>query len=148
MSNQAQGSSPVHQGSIGRSIGAVLTGIIVGAVVTTITDVALHLAGVYPPLGQPVGDGSLALATAYRLVYSVAASYLIAWLAPNRPMLHGLIGGAAGVVACTVGAIVTWNKGPAFGAHWYPVALIVTALPCAWLGAAVRVRQLREVLPA
>jgi hypothetical protein len=25
--------------------------------------------------------------------------------------------------------------GPEFGPHWYPVSLIVTALPCAWLGA-------------
>jgi hypothetical protein len=33
-----------------------------------------------------------------------------------------------------VGAVVTWNKGPAFGPHWYPVALVVLAIPTAWLG--------------
>ena len=31
-------------------------------------------------------------------------------------------------------AAATWNKGPEFGPHWYPLALVATALPCAWLG--------------
>ena len=120
--------------SIGRSIFALVVGILAGILITTITDVALHAAGVFAPWGQPVSDSSLVLAMAYRVVYGVGASYVIAWLAPNRPMLHALIGGACGVVANTVGAIVTWNGGPQFGAHWYPIVLIVTALPCAWLG--------------
>jgi len=38
------------------------------------------------------------------------------------------------MVLAAVGAAVTWNKGPEFGPHWYPIALIVLALPCAWLG--------------
>jgi hypothetical protein len=29
---------------------------------------------------------------------------------------------------------VTWNKGPTFGPHWYPLALIVLAMPQAWVG--------------
>jgi hypothetical protein len=33
-----------------------------------------------------------------------------------------------------VGTVVTWNRGPAFGPHWYPLALIVIAMPCAWVG--------------
>jgi len=48
------------------------------------------------------------------------------------------------VIVSTVGAVVTWNRGPAFGPHWYPLALIVTALPCAWLGGKLRVMQLRD----
>ena len=35
----------------------------------------------------------------------------------------------------TAGAIATWNAGPAFGPHWYPLALIALALPQTWLGA-------------
>jgi hypothetical protein len=42
-----------------------------------------------------------------------------------------------------VGAAVTWNKGPAFGPHWYPLALIVLAMPRAWAGGKLRVMQLR-----
>jgi hypothetical protein len=128
-----------------RSIGAVLAGMLVGIVLTLGTDELLHIAGVFPPWGQSmVGfDAALLLATAYRVVYGVAASYITARLAPNRPMLHALIGGVIGVIASAVGAVATWNGGPAFGPHWYPIALIVTALPCAWVGGKLRLMQLR-----
>ena len=128
-----------------RSIGAVLAGMIVGIAITLGTDQLLHMAGVFPPWGQSmVGyDGALGLATAYRVVYAILGSYITARLAPNRPMMHALIGGVIGVIASTVGAIVTWNGGPAFGPHWYPIALIVTALPCAWVGGKLRLMQLR-----
>ena len=128
-----------------RSIGAVLAGMVVGIAITLGTDQLLHIAGVFPPWGQSmVGyDGALLLATAYRVVYAILGSYITARLAPNRPMLHALIGGVIGVIASTVGAVVTWNGGPAFGPHWYPIALIVTALPCAWVGGKLRLMQLR-----
>ena len=53
-------------------------------------------------------------------------------LAPNRPMQHALLGGAIGLVLSIVGAVTTWNSG--LGPHWYPLALIVVAMPTAWLG--------------
>jgi hypothetical protein len=115
-----------------------------GIIVTIGTDVVLHAAGVFPPWGQSmVGfDGSLVLATAYRAIYGVGASYIIARLAPNRPMRHVLIGGLIGLVVSTIGAVVTWNKGPAFGPHWYPLAIIAIALPSAWVGGKLRLAQL------
>ena len=127
---------------LGRSIGAVLAGIIIGVILTIATDVVLHVIGVFPPIGQPVPDAPLILATAYRILYSLLGSYIIARLAPDREMQHALAGGVLGVIVSTVGAVVTWNRGPAFGPHWYPLALIVTALPCAWLGGKLRVVQL------
>jgi len=109
----------------GRSIVAVLIGMVVAIILTIVTDVLLHAVGVFPPLGQSmVGyDGALLLATIYRTLYGVAGCYITARLAPNRPMMHALIGGFIGLAVSTAGAIVTWNKGPAFGPHWYPVAL-------------------------
>jgi peptidoglycan/LPS O-acetylase OafA/YrhL len=129
-----------------RSVGAVLAGIAVGVLLTIGTDLVLHATGVFPPWGQPMinADGVLLLATAYRVVYGVAGSYITARLSPDRPMQHALVGGAIGLVVCIVGAVVTWNGGPAFGPHWYPLALIATAMPCAWLGGKLRVLQLRE----
>ncbi|MCU1240732.1 MAG: hypothetical protein JWO71_1458 [Candidatus Acidoferrum typicum] len=129
-----------------RSIGAVLAGMVVGIVITLGTDELLHVVGVFPPWGQSmVGfDGALLLATAYRVVYGVAGSYIIARLAPNRPMLHALVGGVIGLVVSAVGAVATWNSGPAFGPHWYPLALVVTALPSAWAGGKLRLIQLRQ----
>ncbi len=50
----------------------MLTGIIVGVLLTIITDVMLHAIGVYPPSGQPMVNATLLLlATAYRVVYGV-----------------------------------------------------------------------------
>lgn len=126
---------------LGRSIAAILIGIVVGVGLTLATDAILHRLGFYPPLGQTTPDGPLALATAYRAVFSIFGAYIIARLAPNRPMMHSLISGAIGVVLSTVGAVVTWNHVPPLGPHWYPVALIVTAMPCAWLGAKLFLMQ-------
>jgi len=126
---------------IGRSIVAVLAGILVGVVLSLGTDVVLHSIGVFPPWGQSmVGfEGALLLATAYRTVYGVAGSYITARLAPDRPMPHALVLGALGLAVSILGAAVTWNKGPAFGPHWYPLALVVLALPTAWVGGKLRV---------
>ena len=119
---------------IGRSIGALLAGFVAVVILSIGTDMVLHATGVFPPLGQPMRDALLLLALAYRTLYGVAGSYITARLAPDRPMQHALAGGVVGLVLSTVGAVVTWNKGPAFGPHWYPVALIVLAMPTAWVG--------------
>jgi hypothetical protein len=131
---------------IGRSIGAVLAGIFVGAALSIATDAVLHAISVFPPLGQSmVGyEGALLFATVYRTVYGVAGSYITARLAPDWPMAHAMILGILGLIVSIVGAAVTWNKGPAFGPHWYPVALVVLALPTAWAGGKLRVMQLHS----
>ena len=129
--------------NIWKSIGAVLAGILVGAVLSIVTDVVLHAANVFPPWDQPASNALLLLATAYRTVYSVAGSYVTARLAPNRPMLHALVLGGLGLLVSIVGTVVTWNKGPAFGPHWYPVALVVLAIPQCWAGGKLYEMQLR-----
>ena len=137
-------SEPQPSRHIGRSVGAVLAGMLVGIILTIGTDVVLHAVGVFPPWGQSmVGfDGALLLATIYRTIYGVVASYIIARLAPDRHMLHALVGGVAGLAVSILGAAATWNKGPAFGPHWYPLALVVLALPQAWVGGKLRLMQL------
>jgi hypothetical protein len=130
---------------LGRSVGAVLAGIVVGVILTIGTDVVLHAIGVFPPWGQSMAgfDGALLIATVYRTVYGVVASYITARLAPDRPMAHALAGGVVGLAVSILGAVLTWNKGPAFGPHWYPLALVVLAMPQAWAGGTLRVMQLR-----
>jgi hypothetical protein len=122
-----------------RSIGAVVAGTLVGIILSIGTDTLLRAAGVVPALGQSV----FLLAAAYRSVYGVPAAYVTARLAPTRPMLHALVLGSLGLAANTVGAVVTWNSVPYFGSHWYPLALIALAIPPAWLGAKLRLIQLR-----
>jgi hypothetical protein len=103
----------------------------------SVTDVVLHKAHVFPPWGASMAgyEGTLLLATIYHTIYGIAGSYLTARLAPNRPMLHAMVLGILGFAVSILGAAVTWGKGPAFGPHWYPVVLIVLALPTAWAGA-------------
>jgi len=127
--------------SIGRSVAAIVIGAVVTIAVTIATDIILRATKVFPPLGQPPSDGALALATAYRTLYGIAGSYLTARLAPSQPLLHALIGGAFGFLASIAGAVATWNAVAAYGPHWYPVALIVLALPQSCLGGWLRERQ-------
>ena len=127
-----------------RSIGAVVAGFVVVVVLSLGTDMVLHATGVFPEWGRPMSDALFLLATAYRTIYCIAGCYIAARLAPDKPMKHALVLGVVGLIVSTAGAVATWNKGPEFGPHWYAVALIVTAIPCAWLGGKLRVMQLHE----
>ena len=117
-----------------RSIGAVIAGLLVIVIITTATDLAMHATGIFPPAGEPMTNALWLLATAYRIVYGVAGCYIAARLAPGRPMMHAMALGIVGVAASTLGAAVTWGKGPGFGPAWFSLGLIAIALPCAWLG--------------
>lgn len=68
----------------------------------------------------------------YRCAYNVVGGYITARRAPRNPMRHALILGSIGVVLGLIGAIATipLKLGPA----WYPISLVVTALPFTWLG--------------
>jgi hypothetical protein len=130
---------------IARSIGAVLAGMLAVVILSLGTDLALHAAGIFPALGDRMSDNLLVLATVYRTIYAVLGGYITARLAPNRPMQHALLNGLIGVALSTLGAVVTWNR--ALGPHWYPLALVVTALPTAWLGGKLRLMQLGSNQP-
>lgn len=118
-----------------KSIRAVLVGLVFIIGVTTLVDIGLHAMGVFPASDQPLDNALSALATAYRVVIGVAGAWLTAWLAPAKPMKHALVLGAVGVFLAAVGVVVTWNMG--LGPRWYPILLVVLALPQSWLGAKV-----------
>lgn len=119
-----------------RSAGAVLFGFIVVVVLSLGTDQVLHVLQVYPPWGQPMYDtGLVLLALSYRIVYAVVGSYIAARFAPRNPMRHALVLGVVGLVLSTAGANATIPMD--LGPSWYPIALVITALPCAWLGGAL-----------
>ncbi len=126
-----------------RSAAALLWGFLVVVVLSLGTDALLHVTGVYPPLGTTMSDALLLLATLYRASYSILGSYVTARTAPSHPMQHALAGGLIGLILSVAGAVATWNKVP--GPHWYPLALVVSALPCAWAGGRLRVLQMRSL---
>ena len=117
-----------------RSIGALLAGFLSVVVLSIGTDQVFHMLDVYPPWGEPMADTSLLLlALGYRCVYGVLGSFIAAWLAPRAPMGHALALGFIGLVPGVAGMIAMWDVGP----NWFPVALVLTTLPCAWLGGVV-----------
>lgn len=127
-------SSQPHR--IGRSILALFTGLLVIVVLSSATDALLHATGIFPPVGQPMSDALFGLAFAYRALESILGSYISAWLAPNRPIAHALALGGVGVVFRLIGVLVSWGN-PVMGPLWYPLALLLIALPCGWLGGVI-----------
>ena len=114
-----------------KSIGAILAGFITVVILSIVTDFILETLGVFPPPVKGLfTTWMLILALLYRSAYTVLGGYITAKLAPDRPMRHAIILGLIGIIAATLGAVAGWN----LSQHWYPIALIITALPCTWLG--------------
>jgi len=124
-----------------RSIGAVFAGLLFIVILSLLTDVVMHATGIYPPWFQPMAEGLWILALAYRIVYGILGGYLTAWMAPNRRVAHAVILGLIGELLSIIGVAMNWNKGPEFGPKWFSIALVLTALPCSWLGGVLRARK-------
>src|SRR3954471_21138717 len=92
---------------IARRIGAVAAGFFATFILSIATDVLLHGAGVFPPWGQPMSDALFILATAYRVIFTIAGGYVTARLAPDRPMAHVWVLGILGLLAAVAGTIAT-----------------------------------------
>ena len=122
-----------------KSIGAVLAGFLAVVVLSVGTDFVLESLAIFPSQSEPAAytAGLLMVALVYRCVYTVAGGYVTARLAPDRPVRHATILGFVGIVAGTIGVVVSWNLTPH---HWYPIALVITALPCTWLGGRLKTR--------
>lgn len=125
-----------------RSIWAVVAGVLFIVIVSTLVDLVLHAAGVFPPTDQPLTDALALLATSYRIVISIGGAWLTAWLAPSRPMKHALILGVVGTILGLIGVAVTWNLG--LGPRWYAIALAVLAIPQCWAGGKIHALQSRR----
>ena len=125
-----------------KSIWAVVAGVLVIIVVTTLGDVAMHAIGVFPPMDQPLDDALALLATSYRIVITIGGAFLTARLAPDKPMKHAMILGVVGTFLGIVGVVATWNRG--LGPRWYPIALAVLAIPQCWAGGRLYVMRSHE----
>ena len=121
--------------NIFKSIGAFLAGLVVIFVLSYGTDAVLSLAGVLHGGSLPMyGSEPLIISIlVYRLVYSVVGCYVTARLAPNHPMSHAIALGIFGFIGSIAGAVAGQGLAPA----WYSWALVVFALPCAWLSGKV-----------
>ena len=123
-----------------KSVLAVAGAIVAVFVLSLGTDQILHVLGLYPPWPQRMADPLFALATAYRLVFNVTGGYIAAKLAPANPMKHAMILAWIGLGLSLLGLAAQIAK-PQLGPLWYPIILVVTAVPCAWLGGKIATRS-------
>lgn len=116
----------------GRSALAVIAGILVNFIALPV-DQLFHALEVYPPWGAPMTETSdNLLALAYRVALGVASGWVTARLAPHAPVTHAVILGIVGTVMSLLGLVGAMQM--ELGPLWYPAALVLVALPAAWLG--------------
>jgi hypothetical protein len=117
-----------------KSFLAVLAGLAFTVVVAVVLDLVMHAIGVYGTEATDMTTSDFLLALSYRLMSAIGAGWITARLAPSRPMYLAVLLGAIGTAIALVGFIFAWAKSPALGPLWYSLLLVVTAIPCTWLG--------------
>jgi hypothetical protein len=123
-----------------KSIGAVLAGLIFIFATHSGVDLILESLGIFTPATQRFETPwMLVTAMIYRTVLSIAGCFVTGILAPSRPLRHALVLGFIGLALCTAAAVVLIpaDISPA----WYPVALAVVTVPCAWIGGMLAERR-------
>jgi hypothetical protein len=125
-----------------KSIGAVLGGILTGAILSVLTDLILEKTGLMETDPFNANPTWLIIGVVvYRAIYNMAGAYVTARLAPDNPMKHALILGVLGLAVSIAGTIVMWHIPP----HWYPITLDIIALPCTWIGGTLGTNQLAKL---
>lgn len=78
----------------------------------------------------PDSKAVVTLIIAYRTIYNALGAYIVARLAPKRPMLHAVILGGLGIIGILSTMAAQPNAGPAY----YPIALSILVIPSVWIG--------------
>jgi hypothetical protein len=113
-----------------RTAGALIAGFLTVAALSTAADAVLHALNYYPNDGTAGSDPELAVALAYRTVFTVLGGLVCAWLAPSRKLRLAIILGAIGVVPAVAGVVAMWS----LGHNWYTISIAVLAIPSTALG--------------
>lgn len=126
-----------------RSIAAVVAGVLAILFAAKIMDVVLYNLHVYR--GATFDERTALVASAHRLLITIAGGWLTARLAPGKPIRHALILGVVDTAMNLFGAAM-WDQN--YGPIWFPIWLAVLAIPECWLGATLFVRSQRAAAPA
>lgn len=117
--------------TIFKSIGAVLAGFVLGAVLSVGADFLMDKMGIMSMENfKQTPFLIICVIIVYRFIFNIIGSYLAARLAPNKPMKHVIIIGIIGTVLSLLGSFAMWDKAIPF----YNVAIILISLPSAWFG--------------
>lgn len=122
-----------------RTAGALIAGFLAVALLSTAADAVLHALNYYPNDGTVGSDAELAFALTYRTIFTVLGGFITALLAPTRPLRLATILGCIGTVFAILGAVAMWSVGH----NWYPVGIVVLAVPSTALGGWIFTRLAR-----
>lgn len=122
-----------------RTAGALIAGFLAVALLSTAADAVLHALNYYPNDGTVGSDAELAFALTYRTIFTVLGGFITARLAPSHPLRLATILGCIGTVFAILGAVAMWSVGH----NWYPVGIVVLAIPSTALGGWIFTRLAR-----
>ncbi len=136
--------------SILYSIGALIAGYVVSALLTGVT--IMVLGALFPESYKSENMEWVIFNVVYGCAYAIAGGYVTARLAPARPMAHAFVLGVlmALLALLTAYMVATTPPSPEYVNQpgWYYPALAVTVLPSILLGAGLYARQTRKLAPA
>ena len=113
-----------------RTAGALIAGFVAVAALSTAADAVLNALNYYPNDGTAGSDPQLAVALAYRSIFTVLGGFVTAWLSRSRPLRHAMILGLIGTLPAILGVIAMWS----LGHHWYAISLAALAIPSTAFG--------------
>ena len=124
--------------NIFKSIGIILIGFIINALLSVITDFLLEAIGVLPNPQKGLFDTwAIILVLSYRAIYTALTGFVVARLAPSQAMTHAVI---LAFIGTTI-TILAVNH-PSFSDKapmWYGYTLAIITFPFLWLG--VKIQQ-------
>lgn len=123
--------------TIGRSILAFLAAIAATFTLSYATDAILVATGLMKSDALPDSFAIVMLIIAYRTAYNVLGAFIVAKLAPKRPMTHAIVLGVLGIIG-SLSAMAALSDSDQY---YYPIILSILALPSTWLGAKLAIRS-------
>ena len=133
--------------SIFQSIGAVIAGYLISAILTAFTIAALGM--LFPESYKAENIAWVAFNVIYGCAFAVIGGYVVARLAPSRPFTHAIVLGVLmSIFAVITGyAVSAAPPSPEYANQpgWYYPVLAITVLPSILLGAWWYVRGANKV---
>jgi len=86
-------------------------------------------------------DSRYATALAYRILFQIGGCALAGRIVKNHPMRIAMICATIGFVGAAALTLGTWHRN--MGPHWYALAVMISALPCGYVGGLLAARGRR-----
>lgn len=120
-----------------KSIGVILLGFVINALLSVLTDFLLEKIGILPTPDKGLFETwAILLVLTYRFIYTIFTGFIVAHFAPKKPLLHVLI---LGLLGTAITALAFSN--PQFSQKsplWFGYVLAAFIIPCLWLGAKIQ----------